>query len=71
MTIGARPWATFYVDDDPARHETPETLELTPGRHRVRFVNEQAHVDRTITLDVPADRDSKHVEVLVPDDAPP
>jgi hypothetical protein len=65
VTIGARPWAVFYVDGDPTPHETPETVELRPGRHRIRFVNERAHVDKTIVLEVPEDRDIKHVEELV------
>ena len=67
VTIGSRPWSAFYVDGDPTRHETPETVELAPGPHRIRFVNELAHVDKTITLDVPADRDIKHTETLVPE----
>lgn len=64
VTIGARPWATFYVDGEVVVHETPETLELPPGPHRVRFVNVQAGVERTITIEVPGDRDVRHVEDL-------
>jgi len=67
VTIGSRPWSKFYVDGGATGHETPETIDLAPGPHRIRFVNETARVDRTITLDVPADRDLKHVEVLVPE----
>ncbi len=67
VTIGARPWAKFSVDGGSTLYETPETLDLAPGPHKIRFVNDAAHVDRTITLEVPADRDIKHVEVLVPD----
>jgi eukaryotic-like serine/threonine-protein kinase len=67
VTIGSRPWSAFYIDGGSKRHETPETVELAPGTHRIRFVNEQAHVDTTITLDVPADRDINHVETLIPD----
>jgi serine/threonine protein kinase len=67
VEIGSRPWSAFYVDGKPERHETPETIELAPGKHKIRFVNEPAHIDTTITLDVPADRDIKHVETLIPD----
>jgi len=67
VTINALPWATFYVDDDPTPRETPETVELAPGSHRVRFVNPRLRVDRTITLDVPVGEDVKHVEKLVSD----
>jgi len=67
VTIGSRPWSAFWIDAEPTRHETPETIDLLPGKHRIHFVNETAHVDRTITLDVPPDRDIKHVETLVPD----
>jgi hypothetical protein len=67
VTIGSRPWSAFYVDGESMRHETPETLSLSPGRHRIRFVNEEAGIDREISLEVPEDRDVKHVEILVPD----
>jgi hypothetical protein len=67
VTIGATPWANFTVDDDPTPHETPETIELAPGAHRIHFSNHQLGVTRTVTIDVPTDRDIKHVEAL---DAP-
>jgi hypothetical protein len=63
MTIGARPWANFFVDDDPTEHQTPETLQLTPGRHRLRFVNPTLKVERSITLEVPNHPD-RYVETL-------
>ena len=50
---------------DRTAHETPETVELTPGRHTIRFVNTDAHLDKTISLDVPADRDLTHLETLL------
>lgn len=64
VTIGAQPWANFTVDDAAAVHQTPETLRLTPGRHRIRFVNPELGLTRTVTLDVPVDRDLRHVERL-------
>ncbi len=66
VTIGATPWADFTVDDDPTPHQTPETLSLPPGPHRIHLRNPTIAVERTITLDVPADRDVRHVERLEP-----
>lgn len=64
VTIGARPWAYFYVDSDPAQHQTPETLQLAPGRYRIRFENPELHVSKQAVIDVPADRDIRHVEIM-------
>jgi hypothetical protein len=66
VTIGATPWAYFQVDADPTPHQTPETVELPPGRHRIRFSNPTLRVERVIELDVPADRDIRHVEPMAP-----
>ncbi len=66
VTIGATPWADFTVDDDPTPHQTPETLELPPGQHRIHLHNPTIGVERTITLDVPVDHDVRHVERLQP-----
>ena len=62
ITIGADPWAYFTVDDSPARHETPKTLVLAVGTHRVTFSNPQLGVTRTVTIEVPADGEARHVE---------
>lgn len=64
VTINAIPWAYFTVDGDPTRHETVKTLQLAPGPHRIHFVNPVLELERTITLDVPSDRDVSHVERL-------
>ena len=32
VTLGARPWARFTIDGDRKLHETPETVELSPGK---------------------------------------
>lgn len=64
VTIGATPWADFTVDDDPTPHQTPETIALPPGPHRIHFSNARLGVTRTVTIDVPPDRDIKHVEPL-------
>jgi serine/threonine-protein kinase len=63
-TLGAVPWANITVDDDPTVHETPVTLELAVGMHRVTFSNPQLGVTRTVTVTVPATGPSRHVESL-------
>lgn len=62
ITIGAVPWAYFTVDDDPTQHETPKTLRLSVGAHRVTFSNPQLGISRTVTVTVPEDGDARHVE---------
>jgi hypothetical protein len=62
VKIGATPWAYFTVDDDATRHETPETVELTPGPHVLHFDNPTLHIQRTTPIDVPADHDTGYVE---------
>ena len=62
FTIGADPWAYFTVDGSPVQHETPETLELSVGAHRITFSNPQLGVTRTVTIDVQEDGEPRHVE---------
>ena len=64
ITIGAQPWAYFTVDDDPKQYETPMTLKLTVGPHRVTFTNPQLGVSRTVTVTVTADGEARHVEKM-------
>jgi serine/threonine protein kinase len=64
VTITSRPWSNFRVDDDPTEHETPATVTLSPGPHRIHFHNPELKLTKDITIDVPADRDLKHVENL-------
>jgi serine/threonine-protein kinase len=64
ILIGATPWANFYVDDDPTKYETPQTLKLTVGPHRVLFTNPQLGVTRTVTVTVPAEGEARHVEKM-------
>jgi hypothetical protein len=66
VIIGATPWAYFRVDDDPAQHQTPEAILLTPGRHTIHFTNPALGVERTTVLEVPTDRDLRHVEPMAP-----
>jgi len=52
------PWAYYTVDGDTTRHETPGTIDLPPGPHRLHVWNPELHVERDITINVPADRDT-------------
>jgi len=64
ITIGATPWAYFTVDGDPTRYETPATLKLAVGSHRVTFSNPELDVTRTVTVTVPEEGDARHVEKM-------
>jgi hypothetical protein len=64
FTIGAVPWAYFTIDGDPKEYETPMTLKLTVGSHRVTFRNPQLNVSRTVTITVPPDDHGRHVEKM-------
>jgi eukaryotic-like serine/threonine-protein kinase len=58
VRINLTPWAYYTVDHDPTRHETPGTIELTPGPHRLHVWNPELGIERDITINVPADRDT-------------
>jgi serine/threonine protein kinase len=58
VRINLTPWAYYTADEDGARHETPGTIDLTPGPHRLHVWNPELHVERDIVLQVPADRDT-------------
>jgi hypothetical protein len=58
VRINFTPWAFYTADEDATRHETPSTVELSPGRHKLHVWNPELHVERDITLTVPGDRDA-------------
>jgi serine/threonine protein kinase len=58
VRINLTPWAYYTADGDTTRHETPGTIELTPGPHRLHVWNPELHIARDITINVPADRDT-------------
>jgi len=58
VRINLTPWAYYTADHDPTRHETPSTIDLTPGQHRLHVWNPELHVERDIIINVPADRDT-------------
>jgi hypothetical protein len=64
VTIGATPWANFRIDAETTAHQTPETVELTPGRHVIRFANPELRVERVVEIVVPVDQDLRHVEPM-------
>ena len=58
VRINLTPWAYYTVDHDTTRHETPGTIDLAPGEHRLHVWNPELHIERDIVLNVPADRDT-------------
>ena len=66
VRINARPWALVTVDGGGPPRETIATFQLAPGPHRVHFANPALGVERTVTIDVPADRDYDFVLDLRP-----
>jgi hypothetical protein len=65
VTINVTPgWAYFTIDGDETQHETVKTVRLSPGPHRIHFSNPVMKVERSVTIEVPADRDLNHVERL-------
>ncbi|HET9627617.1 MAG TPA: hypothetical protein VFP84_39945, partial [Kofleriaceae bacterium] len=71
VRINLTPWAYYTTDVDLARHETPSTVELPPGPHRLRVWNPELHVEREIMINVPADRDTMNFsEPLQPSSLP-
>lgn len=64
FTIGARPWAHFTIDGDARVYETPATVELTLGPHRIRYENSTLGVASEVTITVTAEGPSSHLQVL-------
>jgi len=64
VVIGAKPWATFRVDDQTDAHQTPEALQLVAGSHRIHFQNATLGIEREVTILVPTTGDLRYVEDL-------
>jgi hypothetical protein len=58
VRINLTPWAYYTADDDGVQRETPGTIDLTPGPHRLHVWNPELHVARDIVLNVPTDRET-------------
>jgi eukaryotic-like serine/threonine-protein kinase len=56
VRINLTPWAYYRVDGDALVHETPSTIDLAPGPHRLHVWNPQLGIERDIVIQVPADR---------------
>jgi serine/threonine protein kinase len=71
VRINLTPWAYYTADEDSTRHETPGTILLSPGPHRLHVWNPELHIERDITINVPADRDTmNYSEPLQPSALP-
>ena len=52
LRLSAYPWAWVQIDGGPRRDATGAKLSLQPGRHTVRFFNDQGAVkSRTVTIE--------------------
>jgi hypothetical protein len=58
VRINLTPWAYYTTDEDGTQRETPSTVDLTPGRHRIHVWNPQLRIERDIIINVPTDRDT-------------
>src|SRR5262249_10418763 len=69
--LNLTPWVYYTADGDSTRHETPDTIELTPGPHKLHVWNPELDIERDIVIDVPADRESTNItERLQPSELP-
>jgi hypothetical protein len=64
FTIGARPWAHFTIDGQARVYETPATVELTLGPHRVRYENPTLGLVEEVTIEVRAEGPASHLQIL-------
>jgi hypothetical protein len=72
VRINLTPWAYYIADQDGIQRETPGTIDLTPGLHRLHVWNPELHVERDIVITVPADRDTmNYSEPLQPSSLAP
>jgi hypothetical protein len=71
VRINLTPWAYYTTDEDPTRHETPGTISLAPGPHHLHVWNPELHVERDITINVPADRDTMNYSEPLQPSPPP
>lgn len=61
ITIGAKPWAHVTIDGKAERHETPVTVQLAIGQHRLRFENPELGVVREVSIEVAAEGQAAYV----------
>ena len=71
LEVAALPWVEVWVDGKRKARETPAKLQLSAGRHTLRFVNGSLNFDqkRTVTirqdktLNVFVDTESNYIEI--------
>lgn len=65
VTINSQPWSYYTVDGDTTQHQSLDTIELTPGPHKIHFTGSQYFpADKTVTIVVPDKDGFKHFEKL-------
>ena len=58
-------WSYFTVDADPTKYQTPITIELSPGPHKLHFTgNDNFPADKTVNAVVPDKDNFKVIEKL-------
>lgn len=66
LRINTRPWSQVYVDGRLVGNTPQMGIPLTPGRHRVRLVNSQFGIQKTVTVDIPAGETVTKILTLTP-----
>ena len=61
VQFGAKPWAYVTIDGVATVYETPATVELTVGTHRLAFTNPALGASKNLTINVSAAGDNRFV----------
>ena len=64
LRINSRPWSQVFVDGTHVGHTPKLDLRVRAGAHRVRFVNSELGVSKTVDLRASAGETVSHVEFL-------
>jgi serine/threonine-protein kinase len=65
LRINSRPWSKVYVDGRAIGNTPQMAIALEPGTHRVKLVNEQFELERTLNLEVrPGQTVTRIVEMM-------
>jgi hypothetical protein len=65
LRINSRPWSEIYVDGTHVGHTPKLDLRVSAGNHRVRLVNQELGLSKTIELNAPAGETVSHVELFI------
>ncbi len=66
LRINTRPWSQVYVDGKLIGNTSQMGIPLTPGRHRVKLVNSQFGIQKTLSVDIPAGETVTRILTLTP-----